>query len=86
VGQPKSISETELTALPAKCCGRCDHGRPYFEQSVMKRMVICKAGPPSVLAIPTPQGLGIQSKWPVLEEISECDAFEERVEKSLENN
>jgi hypothetical protein len=42
---------------------------------MMKRMVTCKAGAPSVVAVPTPQGLGIQSKWPVLDEISECDAF-----------
>jgi hypothetical protein len=74
----KDIKDTVLgkgSTLPDKCCAHCTHGRPYFEKSVLKQMVTCKAGPPSVIAIPTPQGLGIQSKWPVMNEEGECDAF-----------
>jgi hypothetical protein len=79
VGTPKTIVDTALSALPAKCCARCDHGRPYFEKTILKQMVTCKAGPPSVIAIPTNQGLGIQSKWPVMNEDGECDAFAPKV-------
>jgi hypothetical protein len=83
---PKPITETALSGLPDKCCMNCAHGRPYFEQAVLKQMVICKAGPPNICVVPTPQGPGFQAKWPSLDPHQECDTFAVRLEKPSENS
>jgi hypothetical protein len=71
----KSIAQTVLSGLPTICCAHCAHGLPYLEQSNLKTMVVCKAVPPSVIVIKTPEGEGIQSRFPQMDEGNYCGLF-----------
>src|SRR5487761_1749327 len=57
--------------LPEKCCGRCFHGRRETDRGTLKTVDVCKAGPPTpiAMAISTPAGpqIGTRMQWPVMQ-------------------
>lgn len=80
----KSVVDTLLgrrasDELPAKCCGRCAHGREVKDPASLQTLVMCKAGPASVTMIPLEsngqRGFMAKSGWPVLQQTEDCDAF-----------
>jgi hypothetical protein len=77
MAEKKSFADRSiLKPLPARCCGRCAHGREVKDAARLTTMVECRASPPVVLLLGTPQGVLQRSVWPVLapEEVG-CDQF-----------
>jgi hypothetical protein len=71
----------EISTLPEKCCGKCDHGRPKLDSVNLRSMVECFFGPPTPVLVGTPQGVQIQSLHPVLAPESDCDQFKAQTPK-----
>jgi hypothetical protein len=77
-----SQSESAPAELPAKCCGRCVHGRAIKDQVQLKSMIECYFGPPSAQLVQVQGGMIIKALRPVLSPISDCDQFSPDAPKS----
>lgn len=70
--------------LPARCCGRCSHGKPVTDAGQLgRRMMLCKAGPPTPVVMIRNNQPMVVSQWPPLDVADPgCDAFERREEQN----
>lgn len=79
------VANDNRVTLPERCCGHCVHGRVISDAAqVGRRMVMCKAGPPTPLLVVDKSGRPmVQSNWPILG-LAEpgCDAFARREEQN----
>jgi len=66
---PGSVAPTE------KACGNCVHSR---DEPTDSRMIRCKAGPPTVVAVSVEGQLALRSEWPALRRTAECDCFQQK--------
>ena len=55
-----------------------------LDQNTLKRPIICRRGPPSLVAVPSPQGLAMVAMWPQMDPNAYC--FEYRPDASDPEN
>lgn len=65
--------------LPEQCCAKCAHGIAELVGSTLRTLITCKAMPPSVVCVQTPNGQGYQARFPQLDEGNWCGLFMAKV-------
>ena len=61
-------------AAPLRNCANCAFVSLELPQGAVQRAMICRAAPPTVLGVPSPDGRGMQTftMWPVVTEDKWC--------------